>query len=185
MLGATVSWPGDVLATAELSASSFDRTLDWWWRRTSFSDITAGTYEARVASEPEEPVVDDESAPHAPPVEDDGADDLRRVPSLLADMPVGVEVGTLVHRVFESTDFAAADLDLELVEQVAAAQARRRVELGELSGVVAGLRAAIETPLGPLAGGIALRDVGARRTGSTSSTSSCRWSAATTRAARH
>ena len=52
--GASVSWPGDVTATSELSASSFDRDLDWWWRRTSFSDITAGTYEARVASEPEE-----------------------------------------------------------------------------------------------------------------------------------
>ena len=44
--------------------------------------------------------------------------------------------------------------------QVAAAQARRRVELGDVAGVVAGLRAAIETPLGPMAGGIALRDVG-------------------------
>ena len=159
VLGATVSWPGDVLATTELSASSFDRTLDWWWRRTSFSDITAGTYEARVASEPEEPVVDDEPLPHAPPVEDGGADELRAVPSLLADMPVGVEVGTLVHRVFESTDFAAADLDAELLAQVAAAQARRRVELGDVSGVIAGLRAAIETPLGPPAGGRALRDV--------------------------
>src|SRR5215210_7375630 len=44
-LGPMVSWPGDVTAAADLSASSFDRTLDWWWRRTSFSDITAGTYE--------------------------------------------------------------------------------------------------------------------------------------------
>ena len=121
VLGATVSWPGDVIASSELSASSFDRTLDWWWRRTSFSDITAGTYEARVASEPEEPVVDDESAPHAPPAEDDGADELRAVPSLLAEMPVGVEVGTLVHRVFESTDFAAEDLEAELASEIAAA----------------------------------------------------------------
>jgi exodeoxyribonuclease V beta subunit len=159
LLGPTVSWPGDVVATSELSASSFDRTLDWWWRRTSFSDITAGTYEARVASEPEEAVVDDESAPHAPPASDDGADALRAVPSLLAEMGVGVEVGTLVHRVFESTDFAADDLDAELVAQVEAAQARRRVELGDPGLVVAGLRAAIETPLGPMAGGIALRDV--------------------------
>jgi exodeoxyribonuclease V beta subunit len=160
VLGPTVSWPGDVIATSELSASSFDRALDWSWRRTSFSDITAGTYEARVASEPEEPVVDDESAPHAPPVEDDGAEELRAVPSLLAEMPVGVEVGTLVHRVFESLDFAAADLDAELAAAVAAAQARRRVELGDVDVVVAGLRAAIETPLGPMAGGVALRDVG-------------------------
>ena len=82
MLGPTVSWPGDVPATAELSASSFDRQLDWWWRRTSFSDITAGTYEPHVASEPEEPVVDDESAPDgAGP--DGGGDALRAVPSLV------------------------------------------------------------------------------------------------------
>jgi exodeoxyribonuclease V beta subunit len=74
-------------------------------------------------------------------------------------MPVGVEVGTLVHRVFESLDFAAADLDSELSAAIAAAQARRRVELGDADAVVAGLHAAIETPLGPWAG-VALRDVG-------------------------
>jgi exodeoxyribonuclease V beta subunit len=81
------------------------------------------------------------------------------VPSLLAAVPVGVNVGTFVHRVLEATDFAAADLDAELAEQVAAVQARRRVEIGEPAAVVAGLRAAIETPLGPLLGGVRLRDV--------------------------
>jgi exodeoxyribonuclease V beta subunit len=155
-LGPTVSWPGAVPATAVLSASSFERTLDWWWRRTSFSDITAGTYEPHVASEPEEPVVDDESIPAAPPVSDDAHASLRAVPSLLADMPVGVEIGTLVHRVFESVDFTAPDLSAQLTLEIASAQARRRVELGDTDAVVAGLRAAIETPLGP---GIALRDV--------------------------
>ena len=137
----------------------FDRELDWWWRRTSFSDITAGTYEARVASEPEEPVVDDESAPHAPPVEDDGADELRAVPSLLADMPVGVEVGTLVHRVFESLDFTAADLDAELVEEVAAAQARRRVELGDVAWWSRGCARRSRRRWGRWREAIALRDV--------------------------
>jgi exodeoxyribonuclease V beta subunit len=162
VVGPTVSWPGDVTATAELSASSFDRELDWWWRRTSFSDITAGTYEPHVASEPEESVVDDEAAPHAPPVDDDGRDALRAVPSLLAEMPVGVEVGTLVHRVFESVDFADPDLESSLAAEISAAQARRRVELGDAAAVVAGLRAAIETPLGSPAGGVALREVARR-----------------------
>jgi exodeoxyribonuclease V beta subunit len=64
--------------------------------------------------------------------------------------------------VFEATDFAAADLDAELARQIASAQARRRVELGDPVAVAAGLRAAIETPLGRLAGGIRLRDL--RRT---------------------
>jgi exodeoxyribonuclease V beta subunit len=158
-LGPTVSWPGDVPATSNLSASSFNRTLDWWWRRTSFSDITAGTYEPHVASEPEEPVVDDEATPLAPPAPSGGHDALREVPSLLAEMPVGVEVGTLVHRVFESVDFASTDLTSELSTEIAAAQARRRVELGDVDAVVTGLNAAIATPLGPLAGGIALRNV--------------------------
>src|SRR4051812_32467496 len=147
-LGPTVSWPGDVAATSPLSASAFDRELDWWWRRTSFSDITAGTYEPHVASEPEEPVVDDEAAPLTPPTSA-APSLLAEVPSLLANMPVGVEVGTLVHRVFEGVDFASPDLSSDLALEIAAAQARRRVELGDLDTVVAGLRAAIETPLGP------------------------------------
>jgi exodeoxyribonuclease V beta subunit len=155
-LGPPVSWPGEVIATSALSSSSFDRDLDWWWRRTSFSDITAGTYEAHVASEPEEPVVDDEATPPAPPVPPDGDDALRAVPSLLADMPVGVEVGTLVHRVFEAVDFASADLSSELSTEIATALARRRVELGDVDAVVAGLHAAIETPL---ADGVSLRAI--------------------------
>ena len=59
-LGMPMSWSGSPRKPAELSAARFDRELDWRWRRTSFSDITAGVYEARVASEPEETVVSDE-----------------------------------------------------------------------------------------------------------------------------
>ena len=74
-------------------------------------------------------------------------------------MPVGVHVGTFVHRVFEATDFAAPDLDAELGEHVAATLARRSVDVGDPATTIAGLRAAIETPLGPLLGGRALRDL--------------------------
>jgi exodeoxyribonuclease V beta subunit len=74
-------------------------------------------------------------------------------------MPVGVHIGTFVHRVFEATDFAAPDLDAELAMHVAATLARPRVEVGDQRAVIAGLRAAIETPLGPLLGGKALRDI--------------------------
>jgi exodeoxyribonuclease V beta subunit len=81
------------------------------------------------------------------------------MPCPLGEISVGVQVGTLVHRVLEATDFAAADLDAELEAQVAAARARRHVELGGPEVVVAGLRAAIETPLGPLLDGVRLRDV--------------------------
>ena len=153
-------WSGAPREPAALSASRFERELDRGWRRTSYSDLTAGTHEPRVGSEPEEPLVEDEPAAPAPVAAAPGAGDaaLRAVPSLLAEMPAGVHAGTFVHRVLERADFAAADLDAELAAQVA--QARRSLEIGDAGAVVRGLRAALETPLGPLLGGLALRDVG-------------------------
>jgi exodeoxyribonuclease V beta subunit len=161
-VGSASVWPGEPKEAAQLSVARFDRRLDWRWRRTSYSDITAGAHEARVTSEPEESVVSDEEPVATPPaaVPDDGRPAaLRAVPSLLAAMPAGVQVGTLVHRVLEAADFAAPDLEAELGARVAAAQARRRVEIGDPAVVVGGLRAAIETPLGPVVDGLRLRDV--------------------------
>ncbi len=167
-------WPGRSHTAAELAAATFDRTLDHGWRRTSYSDITAAAGEPHVASEPEEPMVADEPAPsllapdRAPAAADPGlaaatlfdADEaLRAVPALLGAMPVGARVGTFVHHVLEATDFAAPDLDAELGERVADELARRPLDVGERPAVVAGLRAAIETPLGPLTAGVRLRDL--------------------------
>jgi exodeoxyribonuclease V beta subunit len=164
-LGLPAHWSGELSGDVPLDVAIFDRALDWRWRRTSYSDITAGAHEARVASEPEEVVVEDEPPPAAAPGvagAEAGVGDaaLRATPSLLAGMPMGVHVGTLVHRVLEATDFAASDLDAELRARLAQAQARRHVEIGDAGAVVAGLRAAIETPMGPALGGIRLRDLG-------------------------
>ncbi|MEJ7797795.1 MAG: UvrD-helicase domain-containing protein [Solirubrobacteraceae bacterium] len=161
-LGLPMTWTGPLPEPVQLTAAAFDRSLDWHWRRTSYSDIAAGSYEPWVASEPEERVVLDEP-PVATPLSLDAADGAGdkslMAPSLLAQMPVGLDVGTLVHRVLEATDFGAADLDGELSAQIAAAQARRHVAIGDPAKVVAGLRAAIETPLGPLLNGACLRHV--------------------------
>jgi exodeoxyribonuclease V beta subunit len=73
-----------------------------------------------------------------------------------------VRVGTFVHRVLEATDFAADDLDHELTERVAAVRAAGAVDIGDPTAVVAGLRAVLETPLGPLLSGLRLRDVARR-----------------------
>ena len=154
--------PGD---DATLSAAPFDRRLDFDWRRTSYSNITAGAYEARVASEPEQGGVEDEPdagipLPGPAPGEADAA--LAAVPSLLGDMPPGARVGTFVHRVLEATDFAAPDLRAELEARVREALAWRAVDVGPIEAVVDGLQAAIATPLGPLAGGARLRDLARR-----------------------
>ena len=147
-LGTPLVWSSALTAPAALEALTFDRRLDRGWRRTSYSDITAGAYEARVASEPEEPVVDDEPEAGGGPAGDS--------PLPLADAPVGTAFGTFVHNVLEATDFAAEELTVELAARVGEVQARRQTDIGEPGMIVSGLRAAIETPL---ADGLRLRDV--------------------------
>ena len=168
-LGLAVEWSPPPQPPVDLLAARFSRHLDLRWRRTSYSDITARAHDPLVATEPEEPVLSDEpETPTPAPVVLGGyggfGGDALVVPgldrpSLLGDMPVGVEFGTLVHRVFEATDFGAADLDAELAARVAAAQAWRSVDL-DARALVDGLRAAIETPLGAVVDGLRLRDVG-------------------------
>ncbi|ADB51791.1 UvrD-helicase domain-containing protein [Conexibacter woesei] len=145
-----------------LEAATFDRALDQRWRRTSFTTITAGAFEARVASELEEaPGADD--AVEIPlllpsPSGDDRATASAAV-SLLSELPAGARIGTFVHSVLEATDFAASDLDGELTAHIGAALDRRRIDVGDPAALAGGLRAAIETPLGELAGGWRLRDL--------------------------
>ena len=163
--GDGMRWMGHADASAELRAGRFGRRLDTRWRRTSYSAITAGAHEARVASEAEETVVSDEDVPTAARSaagETPGADELRlrSVPSLLGTMPAGAEVGTLVHGVLEQLDFTATDLDAELATAIAGEQERRHLDIGDPVTVAAGLRAALETPLGPSLGEARLRDIG-------------------------
>ncbi|HEY6758456.1 MAG TPA: UvrD-helicase domain-containing protein [Baekduia sp.] len=144
-----------------LEASTFTRGLDARWRRLSYSSITAGAYEARVASEVEEAVGADDAADERPlAAEAVAAPADWAVPSLLGTMPAGTRIGTLVHQVLEETDFAVDDLAAELGERVAAARRRRVIDVGDPLALVDGLRAAIETPLGPMAGDVRLRDLG-------------------------
>ncbi len=173
VLGMPTTWSPPVEPPVDLGAARFDRQLDLWWRRTSYSDITAEAHDPLVASEPERPVLSDEPeapapVPGGPPgaaapaaAAPDAVPDADRV-SPLGASPVGVAFGTFVHAVLEATDFAADNLDAELAERVAAAQLRRPLELGEPALIVEGLRSAIETPLGPLVDGRRLRDISRR-----------------------
>jgi exodeoxyribonuclease V beta subunit len=166
-LGAPVSWSPPVQTPIELRAARFDRRLDLWWRRTSYTDITAEAHDPLVASEPERPGLSDEPEVATPIIVPESSTAVLPLPGLdrespLATMPVGVEFGTFVHTVFEATDFAAVELDAELAERIAATQSRRALELGDTAAAVAGLRAAIETPLGEFMDGKRLRDIARR-----------------------
>jgi exodeoxyribonuclease V beta subunit len=157
-LTAPSSWRPPPAAPAALDVAEFARSLDLRWRRTSYTDITAASHDAWVTSEPEEPLVSDE--PEAPtPVGEADGDPAPAIPSLLAAMPVGVQVGTFVHRVLEATEFDAPDLDAELMAQVGRVQARGGTDIGDPAAVAAGLGAVLETPLGPVVDGLRLRDV--------------------------
>ena len=159
-LRAPSAWRDEPAEPAHLDAAAFDRDLDLRWRRTSYTDITSGAHDPRVGSEPEEPLLPDEPETQAPlPMAADPAPTagLGQTPPL-AEMPFGVQVGTFVHGVLEATDFAAADLDDELRRQIVLAQGGRATELGDPEVVGTGLRAAIETPLGPILDGARLRD---------------------------
>ena len=138
-----------------------------------------GLLDRRVGSEPEQPgradealpdeVLSDASLPDAP---DAGAGPPTAAASLqaatlqarlsrqrlsqavavpMADLPGGADFGTLVHAVLEAVDFAAADLETQLVHAVQQAVAGRP-PAGRVDPIVlaAALTAVIDTPLGPI-----------------------------------
>ncbi|MGH2869490.1 MAG: UvrD-helicase domain-containing protein, partial [Solirubrobacteraceae bacterium] len=166
-LGLPGVWSPPSPEGGELRTAAFDRHLDLRWRRTSYSDITAASHESWVTSEPEDPLLDDEPGDETPAPDlseqaggaDPAGASATAQPSLLAGMPAGVEVGTFVHRVLETTDFVAGDLEAELRDRVNQARQRRGVEIGDPAAVVTGLQAALQTPLGPVLDGLRLADV--------------------------
>jgi exodeoxyribonuclease V beta subunit len=85
---------------------------------------------------------------------------LRGVPSPLAGLPGGTWIGTLVHAVFEHVDFTSEDLDAELAAGLALELGQGGADAVLIDSAAAGLRAAIDTPLGPLLDDVRLRDVG-------------------------
>ncbi len=156
-LGAPTAWSPPLEAPVELTAARFDRQLDLRWRRTSYSDITAEAHDPLVGSEPERPSLSDEPetpTPVSAGAPDEPSPELDRL-SPFATMPVGVQFGTFVHTVLEATDFAAADLGAELAQAIAAAGSRRPADLVDPGEAIAGLTAAIETPIFD---GLRLRD---------------------------
>jgi exodeoxyribonuclease V beta subunit len=160
--GAT--WTDEHQQAAELNAAGFERTLDARWRRVSYTGIVSGAREARVATEPEFVVVDDELLPtagaaEAAPSTDAEERHLRATPSVLDATRGGADVGEIIHRVLEATDFATGDLPAELAGRLHEQRQRRDVDIGDTGAMIAGLARAIETPLAPLLGEMRLRDV--------------------------
>lgn len=154
-----------------LRLASWTREIDTGWRRTSYTALSTPQEEqlAGVGSEPEvvpredepdaiDPVV--EGSPALPGLETavPGAE----VPSPMAELPVGATFGSLVHGVLEHADPQAPDLRAELLDHIGEQKVLWPVDLGEGGEQVLAeaLVAVCDTPLGPLAGGATLREIG-------------------------
>ncbi len=147
-----------------LAVRTFDRHIDASWRRTSYSGlIRAAESSGGVSSEPEVVEKDDETpgALADKPVPDPAEAGVVAVPSPMADLPMGAKFGTLVHAVLETADPSASDLAAELEAQIHEHSVWWPVDVpaGELAAALVPMH---DTPLGPLASGVTLRDIGFR-----------------------
>ncbi len=139
-----------------LGVRHFHRDIDTVWRRTSYSGLVRAAQEsAGVSSEPEVLELDDEVADIALTTPADGAD----VPSPMADLPTGAKFGTLVHAVLEHADPLAPDLVGELAVQIDKHSIWWPVDL-PTPQLAEALIPMHDTPLGPLAGNLTLRQIG-------------------------
>jgi len=154
--------PGTALP---LAVRAFDRDVDADWRRTSYSGLIRIEETAHVTSEPEPEDVRTDDEPDAAvgdvaPAEVAVPDAPQ--PSLaspMAALPMGAAFGTLVHAVLEHADPHAGDLAEELRRQVHE-QLRWSPVPVDAADLAAALVPLHHTPLGPLAPGITLADVG-------------------------
>jgi exodeoxyribonuclease V beta subunit len=152
-------------SAADQSVRAFGRVLDRAWARTSYSGITAGLHElahsGQVLSEPEaagtldEPAVVPDAAAGLPADQAGGGS---APTSPMGDLPAGAAFGTLVHGVLEKVDFSAPDLREQLVAVCTTAGSERFLSR-PAADLADALLPSLGTPLGPLVGGLSLRDV--------------------------
>jgi exodeoxyribonuclease V beta subunit len=139
----------------DIDERHFHRSIDASWRRTSYSGLIRSAESGGVSSEPEVIELDDEvgDVPLLEPVAGPG------VPSPMADLPSGAKFGTLVHAVLETADPFAADLAAELQTQIERHSVWWPVDVpaAELAASLVPLH---DTPLGPLASCLTLRQIG-------------------------
>ncbi|MBX7432244.1 exodeoxyribonuclease V subunit beta [Mycobacterium sp. Y57] len=146
-------------APGALDVRHFHRTIDTAWRRTSYSGLIRDVAPAGVGSEPELAELDDEP-PEAAGEPTSAATDVA-VPSPMADLPTGAKFGTLVHAVLQTTDPFATDLAGELQNQIERHAVWWPVDVPG-DRLASALVPLYDTPLGPLADGATLRQIGLR-----------------------
>jgi exodeoxyribonuclease V beta subunit len=137
------------------------------WKRWSFSSITADRpddwmHQAPVAGGSDEPDDDSDGQPGAQPSAGPAhspAPATLAMPAMpLREVKGGTSFGTMVHSVLERIDPTSASLEADVHAAVLHELRSDRLEL-DVGDVVAGLCAAIRTPMGAVVGGLRLADI--------------------------
>ncbi|HZJ25650.1 MAG TPA: UvrD-helicase domain-containing protein [Acidimicrobiia bacterium] len=147
------------IPSGPLELAVLDRVLARIHRRWSFSAISDRGHAETL--DPGDESLGDAGAADEPAdnPDRDATDTAERGTDLpLGEVAGGAQFGTLVHEVLERVDFTAVDLDAELRTQVADRLRWNPWPVDETT-LVSGLRATIETPLGPLFAQRRLRDL--------------------------
>ena len=142
---------------SNLDSRHFHRDIDTGWRRTSYSGLIRVAEATGVSSEPEVIELDDEVGDIPLAQQASGPE----VPSPMADLPMGAKFGTLVHAVLETTDPLATDLATELESHIRSHSVWWPVDVAP-DTLAAAMVPMHDTPLGPLAGDLTLRQIGLR-----------------------
>lgn len=138
-----------------LAVAPWTRVIDQQWRRTSYSGLTAAAHHMPTV---ELELTDDEPAVEAsetPTV----ADERLAVRSPMAALPSGAAFGTLVHAVYETVDAHGADWREQLSRTTHEIWPRLPIKGTDPDALATALAPSFETPLGPLASGITMRDI--------------------------
>lgn len=147
-----------------LDVRHFYRSIDTSWRRTSYSGLIRAAEAEQspgVSSEPEVVERDDEAGEVPLPAPPPAGPETPPVPTPMADLPMGAKFGTLVHAVLETADPFAPDLAAELESNIGEHSLWWPVDV-PAADLAAALVPMHDTPLGPLAPGVTLRDIGLR-----------------------
>jgi len=147
------SEPAPLLAVADAGGRSVHNPA---WRRWSFSSISSGRPDDRLHGVPLGGGTDEPDADPDEPTATAGPTTGPAMP--WAEVKGGKEFGVMVHSVLERIDPTSTALELDLRREVTKELRNDRLDVG-VAPLVAGLSAAIDTPLGPLFGGRRLADI--------------------------
>ncbi|MDE0370196.1 MAG: UvrD-helicase domain-containing protein, partial [bacterium] len=151
----TVPYTGEHRTPGRLERARLDRSLDYFWRRVSFSSLSPDRPLGGETDTMDEPDRVDEPAETGRPTGGGGL--------LMDDLPRGARFGSLVHRVFQNVPFDSPDLSAAIGAELGLLTRHASWDF-ETDAFVRGMAAAMRTPLGPGDDALSVRDLDPGRT---------------------